>query len=126
VTADVSRQRLITTLARLEAVQAGEPNPVIDGLLRAGGQPTLAEGTGRVKFDPARSVGDTWLFTVLRQELEFDKAFRRMFRRAHQKKTLVMDHRAPFYSTRCGRLNGQGEGVRDDAACGALSKDRTS
>ena len=55
------RQRVIATLGRLEAVQASEANPLIDGLLRASGQPTLAEGTGRIEFAPARSVGDTWL-----------------------------------------------------------------
>jgi hypothetical protein len=61
----VPRQRVIATLGRLEAVQSGEVNPLIDGLLRASGQPTLAEGTGRVEFAPARSVGDTWLLTAL-------------------------------------------------------------
>lgn len=79
----VPRQRVVATLGRLEAVQAGEVNPLIDGLLRASGQPTLAEGTGQVEFAPARSVGDTWLLTALWQELGFGSAFRRLLRRAH-------------------------------------------
>jgi hypothetical protein len=79
----VPRQRVIATLGRLEAVQAGEANPLIDGLLRASGQPTLAEGTGRIEFAPARSVGDTWLLTALWQELGFGEALRRLLRRAH-------------------------------------------
>ena len=79
----VPRQRVIATLGRLEAVQSGEVNPLIDGLLRASGQPTLAEGTGQVEFAPARSVGDTWLLTALWQELGFGTAFRRLLRRAH-------------------------------------------
>lgn len=79
----VSRQRVIATLGRLEAVEAGEANALIDGLLRASGRPTLAEGTGAVTFAPARSVGDTWLLTALWQELGFGEAFRRLLRRAH-------------------------------------------
>lgn len=79
----IPRQRVIATLGRLEAVQAGEVNPLIDGLLRASGQPTMAEGTGQIEFAPARSVGDTWLLTALWQELGFGKAFRRLLRRAH-------------------------------------------
>lgn len=79
----VPRQRVVATLGRLETLQAGEANPLIDGLLRASGQPTLAEGTGRVEFAPARSVGDTWLLTALWQELGFGKAFRRLLRNAH-------------------------------------------
>jgi hypothetical protein len=79
----VPRQRVVATLGRLETLQAGEANPLIDGLLRASGQPTLAEGTGRVEFAPARSVGDTWLLTALWQELGFGKAFRCLLRNAH-------------------------------------------
>ena len=74
---------MIATLGRLEAVQAGEANPLIDGLLRASGQPMLAEGTGQVEFAAARSVGDTWLLTAWWQELGFGKAFRRLLRNAH-------------------------------------------
>lgn len=79
----VSRQRVIATLGRLEAVEAGDANALIDGLLRASGRPTLAEGTGTVAFAPARSVGDTWLLTTLWQDLGFHEAFRRLLRRAH-------------------------------------------
>ena len=38
------RQWVVATLGRLEAVQSGEVSPLIDGLLRTSGQPTLAEG----------------------------------------------------------------------------------
>jgi transposase len=76
----VSRQRVIATLGRLEAVLAGENNALINGLLRAAGKPTMDEGTGEAAFAPARSVGDTWMLTALWQELGFGDAFRRVLR----------------------------------------------
>jgi hypothetical protein len=48
--AGVSRQRVVATLGRLEAVQAGGANSLVDGLLRAAGKPTLDEGTGEARF----------------------------------------------------------------------------
>lgn len=78
--AGVSRQRVVATLGRLESVAAGEASPLINGLLRAAGQPTLEEGTGEVAFAPARSVGDTWLLHALWQQLGFEVAFRRLLR----------------------------------------------
>ena len=59
--AGASRQRVIATLGRLEAVQAGESDALLNGLLRATGRPTLEEGSGEVCFAPALSVGDTCL-----------------------------------------------------------------
>ncbi len=78
----VPRQRIIATLGRLEAVETGSANALIDGLLRVSGQASLAEGTGRVEFAPARTVGDTWLLHALWQQLGFHKAFRRLLRNA--------------------------------------------
>lgn len=78
--AGVSRQRVIATLGRLESVQAGEANSLVNGLLRAAGKATLDEGTGETVFAPARSVGDTWLLTALWKELGFADAFRRVLR----------------------------------------------
>lgn len=78
--AGVSRQRVVATLGRLESVAAGEASPLINGLLRAAGQPTLEQGTGEVAFAPARSVGDTWLLHALWQQLGFETAFRRILR----------------------------------------------
>lgn len=78
--AGVSRQRVVATLGRLEAVQAGGSNSLVNGLLRAAGKPTLDEGTGETTFAPARSVGDTWLLTALWKELGFADAFRRVLR----------------------------------------------
>ena len=78
--AGVSRQRVIATLGRLEAVQAGEANALVNGLLRAAGKPMLDAGTGETTFAPARSVGDTWLLTALWKELGFADAFRRVLR----------------------------------------------
>ncbi|SEM20132.1 hypothetical protein SAMN04488129_13218, partial [Halomonas daqiaonensis] len=75
-----SRQRVIATLGRLEAVTAGESSALINGLLRVSGQPTLDEGTGEADFAQARSVGDTWLLTSLWKELGLDDAFRRVLR----------------------------------------------
>ncbi|MDZ7853503.1 MAG: IS1634 family transposase [Halomonas sp.] len=79
-----SRQRVIATLGRLEAVTAGESSALINGLLRVSGQPTLDEGTGETDFAPARSVGDTWLLTSLWKELGLDDAFRRVLRTKRQ------------------------------------------
>jgi hypothetical protein len=76
----VSRQRVIATLGRLEAVLAGESNALISGLLRAAGKPTLEQGTGDVSFAPALTIGDTWMLTALWKELGLDDALRRILR----------------------------------------------
>lgn len=73
--AGVSRQRVIATLGRLEAVQDRGVDAVVNGLLRVVGKPTMDEGVGEVAFAPARSVGDTWLLTALWKQLGFDDAF---------------------------------------------------
>jgi len=83
-TGGVSRQRVIATLGRIEAVRAGEADSLVNGLLRASGRPSLEEGTGEVSFAPALSVGDTWLLTALWQELGFGDAFRRVLRNRRQ------------------------------------------
>ncbi|WP_299161436.1 IS1634 family transposase [Accumulibacter sp.] len=83
-TSGVSRQRIIATLGRIEAVRAGEADSLVNGLLRAAGKPSLDEGTGEVSFAPALSVGDTWLLTALWQELGFADAFRRVLRNRRQ------------------------------------------
>lgn len=82
--AGIARQRVIATLGRLEAVQAGESDALVNGLLRAAGRPTLEDGTGELDFAPARSVGDTWLLTALWKELGFADAFRRVLRNKRQ------------------------------------------
>jgi len=76
----ISRQRVIATLGRLEAVLGGESNALISGLLRAAGKPTLDQGTGEVSFAPALTVGDTWMLTALWKELGLDDALRRILR----------------------------------------------
>ena len=78
--AGTPRQRVIATLGRLENIEAGEANALLNGLLRVSGNPTLDEGTGETEFAPARSIGDTWLLTSLWKELGFDTAFRRVLR----------------------------------------------
>jgi hypothetical protein len=83
-TGGVSRQRVIATLGRIEAVRAGEADSLVNGLLRAAGKPSLKNGTGDVSFAPALSVGDTWLLTALWQELGFADAFRRVLRNRRQ------------------------------------------
>ena len=83
-TGGVSRQRVIATLGRIEAVRAGEADSLVNGLLRAAGKPSLEEGTGDVSFAPALSVGDTWLLTALWQKLGFADAFRRVLRNRRQ------------------------------------------
>ncbi|SAL86294.1 hypothetical protein AWB68_07980 [Caballeronia choica] len=77
----VSRQRVIATLGRLEAVLlAGQSNALISGLLRAAGKPTPEQGTGDVSFAPALTIGDTWMLTALWKELGLDDALRRIVR----------------------------------------------
>ena len=78
-----SQHRVIANLGRLESVQAGEANALINGLLRASGQASLEEGSGSVEFAPALTVGDTWLLTALWKSLGFHDAFRRALRTAH-------------------------------------------
>ena len=77
----VARQRVIATLGRLEHIQAGKGDALLNGLLRASGKPTLEEGTGAVDFAPAVSVGDTWVLHALWSELGFAEVFRRLLRR---------------------------------------------
>lgn len=79
--AGVSRQRVIATLGRLETVRAGSADAVVNGLLRVTGKPTMEAGSGEMAFEPARSVGDTWLLTALWKQLGFADAFRRVLRR---------------------------------------------
>jgi hypothetical protein len=63
--AGVSRQRVVATLGRLEAVRTGDSDALINGLLRATGRASLDEGTGKVEFGPSLAVGDTWMLTAL-------------------------------------------------------------
>lgn len=79
--AGVSRKRVIATLGRLETVRAGSADAVVNGLLRVTGKPTMEAGSGEMAFEPARSVGDTWLLTALWKQLGFADAFRRVLRR---------------------------------------------
>ena len=72
------RQRIIASLGRLETVASGSSSALINGLLRASGQPTLDDGTGEAEFAQARSVGDTWLLTSLWKDLGLDEAFRQV------------------------------------------------
>ena len=80
----VARQRVIATLGRLEHIQGGGTDALVNGLLRAAGKPTLDEGSGAVDFAPAVSVGDTWLLHALWSELGFADAFRRLLRHRRQ------------------------------------------
>ncbi len=74
------KQRVVATLGRLETIEAGSANSLLNGLLRVTGNPSLEEGTGEIDFIPARSVGDTWLLTSLWKELGFADGFRRILR----------------------------------------------
>jgi len=80
----VARQRVVATLGRLEHIQGGGSDALLNGLLRASGKPTLEKGTGAVDFSPAVSVGDTWVLHALWSELGFAEAFRRLLRRRRQ------------------------------------------
>lgn len=80
----VARQRVVATLGRLEQIQSGKGDALLEGLLRAAGKPTLAQGTGAVAFAPAVSIGDTWMLHALWSELGFAEAFGRLLRRRRQ------------------------------------------
>ena len=80
----IARQRVIATLGRLEHIECGATDALLNGLLRAAGKPTLEQGTGAVDFSPAVSVGDTWLLHSLWSELGFADAFQRLLRRRRQ------------------------------------------
>ena len=82
--AGVSRQRVIATLGRLEAVRTGDSDALINGLLRATGRAPLDEGTGKVEFAPSLAVGDTWMLTALWRDLGFEDSFRRVLRNRRQ------------------------------------------
>lgn len=74
------KQKVIATLGRLEQIEAGSANSLLNGLLRVTGKPPLEAGTGDIDFTPARSIGDTWLLTSLWKELGFSDAFRKVLR----------------------------------------------
>ena len=83
--AGVPRQRVIATLGRLEQIQTGSADALVQGLLRvSGSSPGVAarasQAQASVRFAPALSVGDTWLLTALWHRLGFDDAFRRVLR----------------------------------------------
>ena len=76
-----TRQRVIATLGRLEHVRAGGADALVRGLMRVSGT-SGSEGIdlSAVRFDPALSVGDTWLLTALWHRLGFGESFRRVLR----------------------------------------------
>lgn len=80
----VPRQRVIATLGRLEAVQAGGAAALIAGLQRVSGSAVPdepADSTGPVvNFATALSVGDTWLLSALWQRLGLAAGLHRVLR----------------------------------------------
>ncbi len=80
----VTRQKVVATLGRLDELQTGQTDALINGLLRTTGRPTLEQGVGDIEFSPALSLGDTWLLTALWNELGFSDAFRRVLRSKRQ------------------------------------------
>lgn len=76
-----TRQRVVATLGRLEHVRAGGADALVRGLMRVSGTPVGESlDLSAVRFDPALSVGDTWLLTALWQRLGFGDALRRVLR----------------------------------------------
>ena len=80
----VTRQKVVATLGRLDELQTGQTDALINGLLRTTGRPTLEQGVGDIEFSPSLSLGDTWLLTALWNELGFSDAFRRVLRSKRQ------------------------------------------
>jgi len=74
------KHRTVANLGRLETIESGGAHSLINGLLRASGNPSIEEGTGEMDFTSARSVGDTWLLTSLWKELGFAEGFQRILR----------------------------------------------
>jgi hypothetical protein len=72
------RQRTIGTVGRIEDLQGGAMDALINGLNRAVGRADVQ--TGRVEADSALSYGDVFALHEIWKELGFDRALGRALR----------------------------------------------
>ena len=131
----VPRQRVIATLGRLEAVQAGGAAALIAGLQRVSGSAVPdepADSTGPVvNFATALSVGDTWLLSALWQRLGLAAGLHRVLRNSRSPVQAEALLRVMVFNRLCQPCSKLGvmrwlEGVQiqprptqaDDGACG--------
>ena len=77
-----TRQRQLAQLGRADLIGRETVESLITSLRKHTGMPELNEGG--VHFNPARSLGATWLLTELWQELGFDEQLRRVFRSSYR------------------------------------------
>lgn len=77
-----TRQRQLAQLGRADLIGRETVESLITSLRKHTGMPELDEDG--VHFNPARSLGATWLLTELWQELGFDEQLRRVFRSSYR------------------------------------------
>ena len=66
------RQRTLATLGRVDQA-GGQVDALLQGLLRAKGQPTALAASPQVQFESALALGDVWALHQLWHELGFDR-----------------------------------------------------
>ncbi len=94
-----TRQRQIAQLGRADQLTEDKVRSLIRGLRRHAGMPEVdAEAIG---FDPARSLGPTWLLTELWRELGFEKQLRRLFRSSYREFDLEAVIRVLVFNRLC-------------------------
>lgn len=74
------RQRTLATLGRVDQA-GGQVDALLQGLLRAKGQPAALAASPQVQFESALALGDVWALHQLWHELGFDR-LHAVFRRA--------------------------------------------
>ncbi|MFW6039232.1 MAG: IS1634 family transposase [bacterium] len=94
-----TRQRQIAQLGRADQLTEDKVRSLIRGLRRHTGMPEIdAEAVG---FDPARSLGPTWLLTELWRELGFEDQLRRVFRSSYREFDLEAVIRVLVFNRLC-------------------------
>lgn len=94
-----TRQRQIAQLGRADQLTEDTVRGLIRGLRRHTGLPEVdAEDVG---FDPARSLGPTWLLTELWRELGFQAQLRRVFRSSYREFDLEAVVRVLVFNRLC-------------------------
>ncbi|WP_440998238.1 IS1634 family transposase [Arhodomonas sp. SL1] len=94
-----TRQRQIAQLGRADQLTEDKVRSLIRGLRRHTGMPEVdPEAVG---FDPARSLGPTWLLTELWRELGFEHQLRQLFRSSYREFDLEAVIRVLVFNRLC-------------------------
>uniref|UniRef100_UPI003EBC66B3 IS1634 family transposase n=1 Tax=Arhodomonas sp. AD133 TaxID=3415009 RepID=UPI003EBC66B3 len=94
-----TRQRQIAQLGRADQLTEDKVRSLIRGLRRHTGMPEIdAEAVG---FEPARSLGPTWLLTEIWRELGFEEQLRRLFRSSYREFDLEAVIRVLVFNRLC-------------------------